>query len=348
MALFVKLETTWADHPKIIAAGLDGRGLHATALCISKRLETDGWIDRALLHREGATDDLIDRLVELHLFDAEGTRVRPHNWHDRNPSQGAIDATRSAKAEAARAGNHKRWKHPKPIAQCEICTPNPQVDRISDRSGSHAVAEPSPDTDTETETEQLPLIKSQDYTGTERAEPSHDDEPAAAPPDATPAPPVDLEQTIRRTAALVGRAIATNRPGIDNPTGYAQGATRQILDPTGDGIDRERITRQLQAGQTPEAIAAAWTQPQADPLTGLYPTTDTPAAPRPTLKPFDRDAHEAEAETQRLALEALEAERPPETPGTPSGTEGPKTPGKAADGKTGGNRGPLRAVRKTA
>ena len=336
MALFVKLETTWADHPKIIAAGLDGRGLHATALCISKRLETDGWIDRALLHREGATDDLIDRLVELHLFDAEGTRVRPHHWHDRNPSQGAIDATRSAKAEAARAGNHKRWKHPKPIAQCEICTPNPQVDRISDRSGSHAVAEPSPDTDTETE--QLPLIKSQDYTGTERAEPSHDDEPAVAPD----------EQAIRRTAALVGRAIATNRPGIDNPTGYAQGATRQILDPTGDGIDRERITRELRNGATPEAIAAGWTGPTVDAFGAPYPTSDTPPDNRPALKPFDRHTHEAEAETQRLALEALEAERPSEAPGTAPGTTGPKTASKAAHGKTGGNRGPLRAVRKTA
>lgn len=299
MNLFVKLETTWADHPKIIAAGLAGRGLHATALCISKRLETDGWIDRALLYREGADDTLIDRLVELELFDTEGPRVRPHHWHDRNPSQGAIDATRSAKAEAARLGNHKRWKHPKPIAQCEICTPEAQVTRISDRNGSHAVAEPSPDT--ETETELLPPLKSQDYTSTAPPEPSHHDQAAAAPPD----PPPD-EQTIRRTAALVGRTIAAAQAGIGNPSAYAAGVTRQILDPTGDGIDRARIERQLTEGLTPDAIAATWS---ADPFgfASTYPATDTPPDTRPALKPFDRAAHEAEAETQRQALEALEA-----------------------------------------
>ena len=293
--LFVKLETTWADHPKIIAAGLEGRGLHATALCISKRLETDGWIDRALLYREGADDALIDRLVELDLFDAEGRRVRPHRWHDRNPSQGAIDATRSAKAEAARLGNHKRWKHPKPIAECDICTPEPQVSRISDRNGSHAVAGPSPDA--ETETELLPASSLRTTPVPDPTEPSHDDEPAAAP---------DLEQTIRRTAALVGRAVAAHRPGITDPAGYAAGVTRQILDPTGDGIDRARIERQLADGQTPEAIAAAWMAP-TDPLAGLYPTADQPVDTRPPLRPFDPAAHEAEAERQRATLEALEA-----------------------------------------
>ena len=166
--LFVKLETTWVDHPGLIAAGLDGQGLHAVCMCLAKRLETDGWVDRALLYREGASDDLIDRLVALNLIDADGRQIRPSGWHDRNPSQGAIDATRSAKAEAARAGNHKRRKHPGPIADCPTCTPPPQVSRISDRSG---VAEPSDLTpvrspDTDTETELLPPLKSQDYTGT--------------------------------------------------------------------------------------------------------------------------------------------------------------------------------------
>ena len=270
--LFVKLETTWADNPKIIAAGLAGRGLHATALCISKRLETDGWIDRALLYREGADDALIDRLVELALFDSDGTRVRPHNWHDRNPSQDAIDATRNAKAEAARMGNHRRWKHPGEIADCRICTPEPQVSRISDRNPSQPVAEPSPDTDTDTETETTtPLIKSQDYTSTEPADPSHDDEPAAAPD----------EQAIRKTAALVGRAVASAQAGIGNPGAYAAGVTRQILDPTGDGIDRERIVRLLTAGATPEGIASGWS---VDPFG--FPADSEPAPVGPDLAAF--------------------------------------------------------------
>lgn len=106
----------------------------------------------------------------------------------------------------------------------------------------------------------------------EPPERSHDDEPAAAP---------DLEQTIRRTAALIGRTIAAQRPGTVNPTGYATGVTRQILDPNGDGIDRTRIERLLTDGQTPETIAATWAT-TTDPLLAVLDGPNTePAAPRP-------------------------------------------------------------------
>lgn len=276
--LFVKLETSWNDNPKIIAAGLAGRGLHATALCICKRLETDGWIDRALLYREGADDALIDRLVDLALFDVEGSCVRPHNWHDRNPSQDAIDATRSAKADAARVGNHKRWKHPGDVADCSICAPEPQVSRISDRNRSHPVATPSPDTETETDT--TTLLKSQDYTGSAVPESQPDVEQAVAAPD---------EQEIRKTAALVGRTIAAAQVGLGNPSAYAAGVTRQILDTTGDGIDRERITRMLGSGETPEGIASGWA---TDPF-GL------PAASEPVLVGPDTAGFYAEREARR-------------------------------------------------
>lgn len=101
--LYVPLSTEWADHPKLIRAGLAGRGLHALTLAIAKRLETDGWVDRLLLHREGADDDLIDRLVDLRLLDVDEAHpdaVRPHNWHRHNPTQASIEAGRAAKAEA--------------------------------------------------------------------------------------------------------------------------------------------------------------------------------------------------------------------------------------------------------
>ena len=278
--LFVKLEVTWVDNPKVIAAGMAGKGLHAVAMCLSKRLETDGWIDRALLYREGADDALIDECIGLDLLEADGRRVRPFGWLDRNPSQGAIDAIRATKADAARRGNHKRWHGDGPIESCEKC----QVDRTSDRTGSHPDRKSSPDTDTETDTS----TKSQDYSQ----------------PDAEPSPPVVDEQSIRRTAALVGRSVADSSSAA-NPVAYAATVTATIL--TGDDpTDRDRIVAALAAGDTPETIAAGWVP---DPLaTVLGPIGARPQPePRPALTAFDPARHAAEAEAQRRQLDALEA-----------------------------------------
>lgn len=272
--LFVKLETTWVDHPGLIAAGLDGRGLHAVCLCLAKRLETDGWIDRALLYREGAADDLIDRLVELVLLDAEGRRVRPAGWHDRNPSQGAIDATRTAKAEAARAGNHKRWGHPGPVASCAVCLPNVQVSRTSDPVRSQSVAEVSPDTETETSSP----TKSQDYS--------------------QPDP-----QALAKAAALVARQIAATTAD-HNPAGLAATIARRINNLTEPDDDRDRILAALADGQTPEEIASGWEPAKPDWLAYAGGGATQTAPARPPLRPFSLAAHEAEAEAQRVILEA--------------------------------------------
>lgn len=152
--LYVQLDTNWPDHPKIIRAGLDGAGLHAVVLCLAKRLETDGWVPRPTLHRQGATDELIDRLVGLDLLeDGEGA-VRPDGWLDRNPSQAAIDAKRAMRSEGGRRGNHERWKHPGSFEDCEKC----QVIAGSDRGRSAGDRLPSPKSETEVGTAIAPAI----------------------------------------------------------------------------------------------------------------------------------------------------------------------------------------------
>ncbi len=141
MTLFVPLDTAWPDNVKIIRVGLVGAGLHAMAMCLAKRTETDGVLHRSQLYRFGADDALIDMLLDEGLFDAVeyGTRahedperaylLRVHDWHDRNPSQGAIAAIRATKSEAAKEGNHRRWRHPGPVAECPRC--NPDIARSS-------------------------------------------------------------------------------------------------------------------------------------------------------------------------------------------------------------------------
>lgn len=146
--LYVQLDTNWPDHPKIIRAGLDGAGLHAVVLCLAKRLETDGWVPRPTLYRQGATDELIGRLIDLDLLEDGGDAVRPDGWLDRNPSQEAIDAKRASKSEGGRRGNHRKWKHPGDFESCPKC----QVVAGCDRMGSDSDRLSSPEPETEVAT----------------------------------------------------------------------------------------------------------------------------------------------------------------------------------------------------
>lgn len=173
MSLFVQLDTAWPDNVKVIRVGLEGAGLHAMAMCLAKRTETDGVLHRAQLQRLGASDDLIDLLIHEGLLDPidygfragedpdQAVTFRIHDWHDRNPSQDAIAATRTAKAEAAQRGNHKRWKHAGEYEDCETCNPKqPEIPSVlaSDRTSetdaiAHAKRVRSPESESESESE---------------------------------------------------------------------------------------------------------------------------------------------------------------------------------------------------
>ena len=167
-------------------------------------------------------------------------------------------------------------QHPQKPRPSKIPPPSDGVPYVSRTTTDHVTEPYGPvvvvgEVAVEVEVEGLSPHKSQDYTGSEPAEPSHHDEPAAAPD----------EQAIRKTAALVGRAVASAQAGIGNPGAYAAGVTRQILDRTGDGIDRERIVRLLISGQTPEEIASGWA---VDPFG--FPADSEPAPVGPDLAAF--------------------------------------------------------------
>lgn len=280
MALFVQLDANYPDHPKLIAAGLDGAGLHAFAMCTAKRLESDGWVHRALLHRMGATDDLIAKLVKLRLFEVREDEVRPWGWLDRNPSQGAIDAIRATKADAAKAGNHKRWGHKGSVDKCVKCNPSVQVVAGCDSDRSQAESHCGPlgspytetetETYTETETETATPTKSQDY--------SQPAEPEPPPTVVESAAAADVEQESRRALALWGQAEAT-RAGATNPGGYATKARRTAVD---DGT-ADKLASLVAQGHTAETAVAELTpldplgadlpRPSRDPgpdITGMY------------------------------------------------------------------------------
>lgn len=149
MALFVKLDVTWVDSRKIVLAPMEVRGCHATAMCIAKRTENDGWFPRVLLNREGADDALIDDCIGRGLLEVDIDQVRPSDWLDRNPSKAALEAQRAGKAEAGRKGNHVKYKHGGDYESCPECHPNAQVVAGCDRTSSQASRTLSPDSDSD-------------------------------------------------------------------------------------------------------------------------------------------------------------------------------------------------------
>lgn len=268
MSLFVKLDANYPDNPKVIAAGLDGAGVHAFALCIAKRQESDGWIARVLLRRCGATDDLIERLIDLRLLDTDGDLIRPHGWHERNPSQGAIDATRASKAESAKAGNHRRWNHDGEMADCLRCNPEPQVIAARDRNGSQDESgcdrkrSPVGSPESESESEVEPEEKSDSDAATER---SGD----------------EIEQRSRRALALHAEAVAL-RQGATNPSAYAAKVAKSASE---DGT-LDRLRSLVASGKSAEQAVAALDQ-----------RTVTPAGDPAEVERVRLAAHEREAET---------------------------------------------------
>lgn len=161
MGLFVPLDVAWMDNPKVIRVGLEGAGLHAMAMCLAKRTETDGILHRSQLYRLGATDDLIDHLLAEELLDPVecGKRpgedpdvvyvVRVHDWHDRNPSQEEIADRRR---EAGRRGNHSRYNHPGPFETCPKCSQPSQSSQVREcenlrESASESASKSDPEND---------------------------------------------------------------------------------------------------------------------------------------------------------------------------------------------------------
>ena len=276
MALFVQLDVNWPENGKVARVGIDGAGLHAVAMCIAKRTETDGWIDHYVLARY-ASPDLVDRLVKHGLLDAEGDRVRPSDWLDRNPSQGAIDASRASKREAGKAGNHRRYGHPGPIADCRKCNPPAQVVAGCESETSHPprtdLANASPDTESETETTSPP---------TPRAEPGQ----------------------VRLQAVAAVAVVEAGTRGTDGA--YCRGIRKEIL----DGVDGrlQRIETELAAGKSPEDIAASWTTAAPDPLLGWSPGRPIAEPPRPPLTEFHGFDHDDAAPTD-VARSAIAAAR---------------------------------------
>ena len=106
---WVKLDDQFPDHPKLAELGelTPAAGwLHVCALCYSARYLTDGRIPGGQVPRLMASDTkpLVEVLLEVGLWERDGTGYQIHDYLDYNPSRAQVLAEREAKKAGGRRG----------------------------------------------------------------------------------------------------------------------------------------------------------------------------------------------------------------------------------------------------
>lgn len=107
---WVRLDVNYFSHPKVLAAGRDGRDLHLAAICYSAHHRTDGHLApevmNTILLSAGVKQNAIDLAVAAGLLTPNG-----HGWvvHDFLDHQESREEGLAA-AERARAGGRERQR----------------------------------------------------------------------------------------------------------------------------------------------------------------------------------------------------------------------------------------------
>lgn len=129
--MWFKVDDTFADHPKALAAGNASIGLWVRAGAWSARHLTAGHIPRALLAALGGTTAQANALVKAGLWAAEPDGWRFHDWSLYQPTGEAVHATKVARATGAQRTNHQRWHVMRNLVDpdCPFCS----TDRSSDQ-----------------------------------------------------------------------------------------------------------------------------------------------------------------------------------------------------------------------
>jgi hypothetical protein len=110
--MYVPLDVNFPDDPKIMDAPLEVVGVYCMALCVAKRLPTDGVLTESHLRRLGADDGIIAALLASDLVRADVSgrpgHVQITSWLTHNESQAEIESKRQTDAQRKRAARRKR------------------------------------------------------------------------------------------------------------------------------------------------------------------------------------------------------------------------------------------------
>jgi hypothetical protein len=99
--MWVKLDDTLAEHPKIERAGPLAAWLYVCGLCYCARQLTDGRIPKAKVPRLADVPQAVKhaaRLVEVGLWEDDGDDYVVHDWLAYNPGKAKVIANRQANA----------------------------------------------------------------------------------------------------------------------------------------------------------------------------------------------------------------------------------------------------------
>lgn len=104
---WVKLDDQFLTHPKVMAAGKDGRALFIAGLCYAAQHLTDGHIPAAVLPLLAAASDVrgkpaATRLVDVGLWEQAADGWVIHGFLEHNPSGAEVRAQREREREKKR------------------------------------------------------------------------------------------------------------------------------------------------------------------------------------------------------------------------------------------------------
>ena len=108
--LFVPLDVSYFEDPKIIAAGAVAELVYVRSLAFAKRHRSDGRIARNQLayvtRGTRRPHDVVRRLTQVGLWTSNGDGWYITAWQRHNPP---ADELHNTKSKAGTLGNHTRW-----------------------------------------------------------------------------------------------------------------------------------------------------------------------------------------------------------------------------------------------
>lgn len=106
---FVRVDTGYDEHPKVMPLSDSAFRAHIEAICWSGRNHRQNGLIPAAVARKKWRGKVLAELVDAGLLDPDDDGYLVHDYLDFNRSAEEISAYRDARGDAGALGNHKRW-----------------------------------------------------------------------------------------------------------------------------------------------------------------------------------------------------------------------------------------------
>lgn len=260
---WARFDDRWPTHPKLLAAGLEAKGLDASGICYAAGQETDGFIpDSALPILAGGHRNpkkVADVLVSVDRWsrDEERKGYIIHDYLDYNPTHESREAERVEKRRAGRLGGQRSGEaRRRPTGEAEA------KQSASTRTKQSASSEPQAERSRQVELPSRPvpsLSSSSVLSHHAGAVPPGDDD--------------DDSRAARARSIVTERRIDALTTPPANRRAYRSKVLRDVETQLGD-----ELARLAADGLSAEAIADAVEPPQAPP-TSPYPAVGESSEP---------------------------------------------------------------------